>query len=110
MSQTAIIQDLLRTHKRVTLRMMFDAGVGYTARNRISELNARGWNIRFEPHKAGEKVSDNAYVLLSEPKMPVVVTVDCIVEGASRRVISNKALPQASDFQTEPSEQMEMAI
>lgn len=68
-SQRNIIVSLLRNHKRVTLRMLFDSGCGYTGRNRIAELRREGWHIEHynhDPHK-GEVVSDNAYILIGEP-------------------------------------------
>lgn len=69
MTQREIIEDLLRKNSRVTLRMLFDAGTGYTGRNRISEMKKDGWQIDHYSHDQakGEVVSDNAYVLISEP-------------------------------------------
>ena len=63
-SQTSIIQRLLRFHKRVTLRMLFEAGVSYESRARLTELRQKGWVI---DHVKGETPSDNAWVLISEP-------------------------------------------
>ena len=64
MTQRETVLALLKTHKRVTLRMLFEAGVGYTGRNRISELKRQGYIIQ---HQNGESPSDNAYILVSEP-------------------------------------------
>lgn len=67
--QIEVIADLLRAHKTVTLRMLFDAGVGYTARNRISDLRKMGWDIAFIKHAPalGQTPSDNMYMLVGEP-------------------------------------------
>ena len=69
--QIEVIADLLRAYKRVTLRMMAEAGILYTGRNRISDLRKAGWMIDTYRHdKDSEMVSDNAYILVSEPVAP----------------------------------------
>lgn len=70
MTQRETVLALLKTYRKVTLRMLFDAGVGYTGRNRISELKREGYIIH---HENGESPSDNAYILVSEPAH---ITVD----------------------------------
>lgn len=69
-SQTKIIEDLLIEHRKITLRMLFDAGVGYEARSRICEMRKNGWVIDSYTHnkRNGETVQNNAYILVSEPK------------------------------------------
>lgn len=64
MTQKEIAADLLLRHKRVTLRMAFENNIGYTFRNRISELKKEGWIIH---HETGSIPSENAYILISQP-------------------------------------------
>lgn len=67
MTQKETLIKLLRDNKKVTLRMLFENGIGYTARNRVSELRAEGFVIE---HTAGNTVSDNSYTLVAEPGEP----------------------------------------
>jgi len=66
MSQKEIIKKLLNEYGRVTLAMLFDNGVGYTARNRIAELRREeGYEIEFI---RGENPSENTYIYKKNPK------------------------------------------
>ena len=66
------ILALLRAHKRITMGMLFREYpyIAYSARNRICELKQEGYDIQHYNHdsKKGEHVSDNAYILIAEPK------------------------------------------
>ena len=64
MTKKQVVLQLLKGNKKVTLRMFAEAGVLYTARNRVSELRREGYVILSE---SGERPSDNAYILVSEP-------------------------------------------
>lgn len=64
MTQRETVLQLLRSHREVTLGMLFEAGVGYTGRNRVAELRREGFRI---DSVKGEKPRLNAYRLVSEP-------------------------------------------
>ena len=68
MTQEQTILGMLRTRKPVTLGDLFDAGVGYTGRNRIGDLKKKSFVIA---HKNGERPSLNAYILVAEPGEPM---------------------------------------
>lgn len=69
MTHRETIIQLLRSRKRVTLLELFEAGVGYEARSRISELRGQGWIITHHKHnpELGQTASDNYWELESEP-------------------------------------------
>ena len=70
MTQKDTLAMLLLKHRRVTLQMGFDNGIGYTMRNRVCDLKREGWQIVHYNHDPlkGETVSDNAYILQSAPR------------------------------------------
>lgn len=65
MRQLDIVRRLIETNEVVTHRMMREAGVDYTGRNRISNLRRQeGYVIA---QRNGQTVEENAYSLVSRP-------------------------------------------
>lgn len=64
MTQYQKILALLRKREPVTLGALFDAGVGYTGRNDISDMRIAGFTIG---QRRGARPSLNAYLLVAEP-------------------------------------------
>ena len=77
MNRAEIARKLLINNigRRVTLRMLADAGIPfYTARNAVAEakkgFNPKVFMIRHEYHKKGEAVADNGWILEQIKMLP----------------------------------------